>query len=315
MMASELVKGAVMDHRSWRRRTFGGVVVAGLAAACLILVGPGRVDAQVAVPSKPAIFHDGTWFLRDSLTSGVATSTFRFGRGGDIPVMGDWDGDGDDTVGVVRATPGSDGFVRYTWYLRNTNSGGAADVTPFVYGRQQFVAADQLGTIPLVGDWDGDGDDTAAVMLYDADPAGPMRWHLRNSNTSGPADDVVTYSRGRDVPITGDWDGDGDDSLGVVRGTTWLLSNAVTGGAADISFVYGSPSFSELPVPGDWDGNGTYTPAVLRNSPPTDADGGYEQWLFRNANSGGPASGQITFGGDAQTVDPPIEFIPRLSWK
>jgi hypothetical protein len=297
-----------------RGRRIGVFVLAAFAAASLI-IQPATVDAQVPVPSKPAIFHDGTWYLRSSMTSGVATSTFRYGQSGDIPVMGDWDGDGDDTVGVVRFTPGADGLLRYTWYLRNSNSGGSATVTPFVFGRVEFVAVDQLGTIPVVGDWDGDGVDTVGVVLYDADLSGPMRWHLRNSNTGGVADTVVTYSRGRDVPIAGDWDGDGDDTIGVVRADTWLLRNSIAGGAADISFRYGSASYLELPVPGDWDGNGTYTPAVLRNRPPTDESGGFETWLFRNSNSSGAADGQITYGSDAQTIELPIEFIPRLSWK
>jgi hypothetical protein len=301
-----------MVHK--RRRRIGVFVLAGFAAAALI-IQPAAVDAQVPVPSKPAIFHDATWYLRSSMTSGVATSTFRYGRSGDIPVMGDWDGDGHDTVGVVRFTPGPGGVASYTWYLRNSNSGGSATVTPFVFGQVRFVAVDQLGTIPIVGDWNGDGIDTVGVVLYDFSLSGSMTWHLRNSNTSGPADMVVTYSHGRDVPITGDWDGDGDDTIGVVRGDTWLLRNAIAGGAADISFVYGSASYLELPVPGDWDGNGTYTPAVLRNRPPTDESGGFEAWLFRNSNSGGSATGQIIYGSDAQTIDPPIEIIPRLSWK
>jgi hypothetical protein len=297
-----------------RARRIGLFVFAALAAASLI-IEPAAVDAQVPVGSKPAIFNDATWYLRSSMTSGVATSTFRYGTSGDIPVMGDWDGDGHDTVGVVRFTPGPGGVTRYTWYLRNSNSGGSATVTPFVFGQVRFVAVDQLGTIPVVGDWNGDGIDTVGVMLYDFSPTGSMTWQLRNSNTAGPPDTVVAYSHGRDVPITGDWDGDGDDTIGVVRGDSWLLRNSIAGGAADISFVYGSAAYLELPVPGDWDGNGTYTPAVLRNRPPTDDFGGFEAWLFRNSNSGGSANGQIIYGSDAQAVFPPIEIITRLSWK
>ena len=37
-------------------------------------------------------------------------------------------------------------------------------------------------------------------------------------------------------------------------------------------------------------------------------------WLFRNSNTGGAASGQITFGSDALGLDLPIETIPRMSW-
>jgi hypothetical protein len=229
--------------------------------------------------------------------------------------MGDWDGNGTDTVGIVRFTQLSSGQFVYTWHLRNTNSAGSATVAPFVFGEVRFVAVDQLGTIPVVGDWNGDGIDTAGVMVYSFDLNGHMQWNLRNSNTAGPPDISSFYSRGRDVPVTGDWDGDGDDSIGVVRGDNWLLRNIPAGGVADISYTYGSALYVELPVPGDWDGNGTYTPAVLRNRPPTDEFGGFESWLFRNSNSSGSASGQITYGSDAQTIDLPIEFIPRLSWR
>ena len=303
----------MLDRVPSSRRT--GVALLAVLVLLSLFVQPAGVDAQVAVRSKPAIFHNATWYLRSSLTSGVATSTFRYGRPGDIPVMGDWDGDGDDTVGVVRFTQTPTGGFIYTWYLRNSNSGGSATVGPFVFGDVRFVAVDQLGTIPVVGDWDGDGVDTIGVVVYDFSPTGPIRWHLRNSNTAGPPDLSVVYSRGRDRPVTGDWDGDGDDTIGVVRGDAWLLRNSVAGGNADIAFTYGSASYLELPVPGDWDGNGTYTPAVLRNRPPTDESGGFETWLFRNSNSGGVASGQIVYGSDAQTIDLPIEIIPRLSWR
>jgi hypothetical protein len=307
-------KEAVMfDHVPSLRRT--GVVLLAVLALLSLSIQPAGVDAQPAVSSKPAIFHNATWYLRSSLTTGVATSTFRYGRGGDIPVMGDWDGDGDDTVGIVRFTEGPAGTFTYTWHLRDTNSAGSATVAPFVFGDVRFVAVDQLGTIPVVGDWDGDGDDTIGVAVYDFSLTGHIRWHLRNSNTAGPPDVSVVYSRGRDTPVTGDWDGDGDDTLGVVRGEMWLLRNVLAGGTADISYTYGSRLYLELPVPGDWDGNGTDTPAVLRNRPPTDESGGFETWLFRNTNSSGVADGQITYGSDVQRIEPPIEIIPRLSWK
>jgi hypothetical protein len=281
------------------------------------MVQPAPVVAQVA-GSKPAIFtfFDATWYLRDSLSSGPATSTFRYGQPGDFPVMGDWDGDGDDTVGVVRFTGPPDGPFSYTWYLRDINSGGGATVAPFVFGNVRFVAVDQLGTVPVVGDWNGDGVDTIGVVVYDFAVDGPVQWQLRNSNSAGAPDVVTHYGRGRDVPVVGDWDGNGTDSFGVFRDNrSWLLRNSAGGGTAQISFTYGSASLPELPVPGDWDGNGTYTPAVLRNRPPTDEAGGFETWLFRNTNSGGAADGQITYGSDSQAIFPPIDFVDRLSWR
>lgn len=303
-----------MSARALPSRPLRVAVLAALAIAAAI-AQPSGAAAQPAASSKPAIFHDGTWYLRGSLSSGVATSTFRYGRSGDLPVMGDWDGDGDDTVGVVRFTGPSGGPFQYTWFLRDSNSGGVATVTPFVFGDVRFVAVDQLGTIPVVGDWDGDGTDTVGLVHYDGDLNGPIRWQLRNSNSAGPPDLAFTYSRGRDEPVAGDWDGDGTDTIGVVRGRNWLLRNSNSGGVADISFFYGSASLLELPVVGDWNGDGTYTPAVLRNRPATDESGGFEVWLFRNSNTTGTADGQIIYGSDAFEISPPIDFIPRLSWR
>ena len=81
--------------------------------------------------------------------------TVRFGLTTDIPVIGDWDGDGYDEIGVFR--PKVDGFEQSTFYLVTRNWSdlpyevGAADKTiPFGYYPDD---------IPLAGDWDGDGAD------------------------------------------------------------------------------------------------------------------------------------------------------------
>ena len=60
-------------------------------------------------------------------------------------IAGDWNGDGVDGIGVVRANQ---------FYLRNTLTGGVAEAV-YAYGN----ANDRV----LVGDWDGDGVDTPAV--------------------------------------------------------------------------------------------------------------------------------------------------------
>jgi len=304
-------------HASFRAsfRATRLIIVAALAIAEAFVL-PAPAGAQPA-GSKPAIIDNATWYLRNSLTSGVATNTFRYGIRGDIPVMGDWNGDGHDTVGVVRTNTLPGGQQTYSWYLRNSNTPGSATITPFVFGTKRFVSPDILGTIPLAGDWNDDGVDTIGVMVYDINPDGPIQWQLRNSNSAGPPDIVITYSRGRDRPIVGDWNGDGVDTIGVVRGpNSWLLRNSNTSGVAQVAFTYGSGGrFRELPVVGDWNGDGVDTPAVLRNRPATDSQGGYEDWLFRNSNTTGVADGEFIYGSDAQTIFQPVEFIPRLSWQ
>jgi hypothetical protein len=307
----------MMMTGSRAQRASSLVAVLSLLALTPVGAAPSRAGTSVAVAgSNPAIVTGGRWFLRDSLTTGPATNTFRYGVAWDMPVMGDWNDDGHDTAGVARITGLSGPTPKLTWYLRNSNSTGVADLPPFEFGDVRFVAFDQLGTIPLVGDWDGDGIDTVGVLLYDFELDGPMQWQLRNSNTPGPPDVVLTYGQGRSTPLVGDWDGDGDDTVGLhVRLQTWQLRNANTSGPPQVTFLYGSSRYLELPLVGDWDGNGTDTPALLRNRPPTDPEGGFETWLFRNSNTTGVADGQIVYGNDAHTISHPIDTIPRLAWK
>lgn len=294
-----------------RRTSVVGAVVLGAA----LVTGP--TSATAAGPAKPAIFHNGVWHLRTSLTSGPDTATFAYGRNGDVPVMGDWNADGGDTVGIARFPAGATGS--FTWFLRNSNTAGAATVTPFQFGAVRFVAVDRLGSIPIVGDWDGDGDDTVGVAQFGDNLTGGITFQLRNSNTAGPPDIVVTYGRtDLDYPIVGDWDGDGTDTVGVSRAPNrWLLRNSNSGGPADISFAFGAstPGIIEYAVPGDWDGDGSDNPGVVRNVPPSNAEGGARNWLLRSSNSSGPATSNFLFGSEAFGIGLPSDFVPRLSWR
>jgi hypothetical protein len=67
----------------------------------------------------------------------VATS-FVFGDAGDLPLAGDWDGNGSDDVGVFRP---SDRTMHLT-----TDSGVTA---VFVFALQA------RGDLPVAGNWDG----------------------------------------------------------------------------------------------------------------------------------------------------------------
>ncbi len=117
----------------------------------------------------------GEFFIINRLGSndgglGAADYSFMFGDPGDKPFVGDFDGDGVDTIGLHRE---STGLV----YFRNTNSTGVADFS-FIYG--------DPGDILIAGDWDGDGIDTVGVYR----PSNGMIY-FRNSNTQGVADAEV----------------------------------------------------------------------------------------------------------------------------
>jgi hypothetical protein len=178
--------------------------------------------------AKPAVWRAGTWFLRNSLTSGPAELSFTFGNPSDKPIMCDWDGNGTRTPGVFR-----DG----TWYLRNTIGSGNPEQS-FTFG--------QAGDIPVCGDWNNDGRETVGVRRSNT-------WLLRNTNAAGNADITFTYGLETDNPVTGDWNGTGNTTPGVFRNANWFLKNSNTAGNADLTFPYGTSD--DVPIVGDWNGD------------------------------------------------------------
>ncbi len=114
---------------------------------------------------------------------GAAEFSFIFGNAGDQPVVGDWDGDGIDEIGLHRE---SSGF----FYWRNTLTQGVADGTIF-FGDPQ----DRL----IAGDWGRvDGIDSPAVFRP-SDTA----FYFRYTLTQGPADSQVTWGQPGWLPIAG----------------------------------------------------------------------------------------------------------------
>jgi len=252
---------------------------AGTYTVNLTITGTAGTDSKVKsdyitvvnavnLTTKIGIYRHGAFYLRNSNTGGNADIVFGYGNpAGDIPVVGDGDGNGTDTMGVYR---------NGVFYLRNSNTGGNADVV-FGYGNPE-------GDVPVVGDWDGNGTDTIGVFRNGA-------FYLRNSNTNGIADLAFTYGQPGDVPIVGDWDGNSIDTIGVYRNGVVYLRNSNTNGIADMTFTYGQPG--DVPIVGDWDGNGIDTIGVYRNG----------VFYLRNSNTNGIADLAFTYG---QPGDVPI---------
>ncbi|MEA1052534.1 hypothetical protein U5801_22390 [Lamprobacter modestohalophilus] len=175
------------------------------------------------------------------------------------------------------------------FYLRNSIDNGAADIT-FRYGGMNS------GRMPIAGDWNGDGSDTAG--LYDARSG---IFYLRNSNNNGVADVAFRYggaNSGR-TPIIGDWNGDGSDTIGLYDARTGIfyLRNSNNNGVADITFRYGGSNSVRTPIVGDWNGDGTDTVGLY------DARSGI--FFLRNSNSNGIADITFRYGG-ANSIRTPI---------
>lgn len=167
------------------------------------------------------------------------TRAFRMGTITSGPVYGT------QTIGSYN--PGA-----ATFYLRNTNTPGAADTT-VQYGNANWI--------PLAGDWDGglDGNDEMTIGVYD--PA--TGWfYLRNSNTPGPADTAFQYGNLGWLPIAGDWDGNGFWSIGLYdpATSTFYLRNENSSGSADVTVQFGNAGWK--PLAGDWDGHDDGTSAT-----------------------------------------------------
>jgi Tol biopolymer transport system component len=187
----------------------------------------------------------GLWHLR---APSAAVSSFYFGDPGDLPMMGDWNGDGVDTPGLYRQ---SDGFV----YLRNSNTQGIADVR-FFFGNP--------GDVPLAGDFDGDGLDTVSIYRPSEGRVYVINDLGAGDGGLGAADHAYYFGDPNDKPFVGDFDGDGVDTIGLHRQTTGLIyfRNSHSAGPAEWSFEYGNPG--DRVVAFDWDHDQIDSAAIFR---------------------------------------------------
>ncbi|NNC93596.1 MAG: hypothetical protein HKN80_14020 [Acidimicrobiia bacterium] len=224
---------------------------------------PRRPPGQVGL-FNPA---SGEWSLRSADES---TTAFYYGTPGDIPLLGDWNCDGFDTVGAFRP---SDGFA----YLRNTNDTGVADIS-FYFG----IAGD----IPVAGDWDGDGCDTLGVFRNG-------QVFLSNLLVTAFAEVDFWFGASGDQPFAGDFDNDGITEIGVFRPSTNVayLGSDHTTGPASHEFVVADPA-NRL-VTGDWDNDSTDTLGAWRASDAT--------FFLSNTNDSVPADHTIALGPGSWT--------------
>jgi hypothetical protein len=188
---------------------------------------------------SPGLYRqsDGYVYLRDTNTQGNADTRFFFGDPGDIPLAGDFNGDGCDTVSVYRPS-------NATFYIINelgSDDGGlgAAD-NHYIFGNP--------GVKPFMGDFDGDSVDTPGLHR---ESTGLV--YYRNSNSEGVADAMFLFGDPGDRLVANDWNGDGADSPAVFRPsrTTAFFRFTNTQGNADAQFMFGDPSW--LPVTGTFE--------------------------------------------------------------
>ena len=219
------------------------------------------------------------FLLRDSNSAGQPDHQITFGQAGDQPLAGDWNGDGIDEPGVFRPSTG-----QFLLLLNST-------VVTVNFG--------QAGELAVVGDWDGNGVDTPGVFNPNNN-----QWQLTNgfngqnvNNNTPLVNFTFTFGlNGSDIPFAGDWDGNGIDSIGVLKDTEWLLSNGFEGTADIGPFIFGNVGVK--PIAGDWNGDGIDTIGAYNGSTATMA--------LNNTNTAGNGVGDIVFNFGQKGSDIPL---------
>ncbi|HET6562195.1 MAG TPA: VCBS repeat domain-containing M23 family metallopeptidase [Marmoricola sp.] len=194
------------------------------------------------------------WFGDTAFAMG---STLRSASCVDVPLAGDWTGDGRADLGVFRRNPRGGFLLDHAGTTETTYLGAGTDD-------------------PLVGDWDGDGAPDLGVHRGQTDT-----FTLR----SAAGTTKILYGAPADHGIAGDWDGDGVTEVGVwrPRNTAFRL-RAADGSSTKV--VLGS--VGSLPVTGDWNKDGRTDLGVYD-------DGSWSLWLRRA--DGTTWSGTVVLGG------------------
>ena len=230
----------VVGHRDVRQTSCPGNLynyidwVRGKAAQLIAAVQRNNPSGGAGNTGGARISGISRYYLTNSWGS-KGEIVFDYGYQSDIPIVGDWDGDGKQTIGIRRQN---------VFHLRNDFKGGKADKV-IVYGNP----GDEL----FIGDWDGDGVDTLAVRRGNI-------FYVKNSISTGNADKVIVYGNPGDEVLVGDWNGDGKDTFAVRRGNVFYVKNDMNTGVADRVFVYGNPGDTVLAA----NNNGKATSLIVR---------------------------------------------------
>ncbi len=161
------------------------------------------------------------WFAGTPYTYGVATSANCV----DVPIAGNFVGDGAAEVGVYRRAK------RSTFQVNDP--AGTARVVPF--GR----SIDE----PVIGDWDGDGTSNVGIRVA-------KRSTFKLQTPAGIR--KVVFGLPSDRPVAGDWNGDGMFEVGVHRSSAATFYLRAPDGSMSAVLLGDS---NDVPVTGDWNGD------------------------------------------------------------
>jgi hypothetical protein len=236
-----------LESATVERRAAAKVAEFDVRRACLIQVDQYVGGLQVLVQDAERVGggervsdlgrkSTGEWYVIDAAGHSV---THPWGASTDVPVLGDFDGDGKSDLAVFRPSTGY-------WYIVQSSNGE-------VVATQWGASSD----IPVVGDFDGDGKSDIAVFR----PSTGYWYIVQSSNGEVSA---KQWGASTDIPVTGDFDGDGKTDIAVYRPSTgyWYIIQSSNGEV--VTKQWGQAG--DIPVARDYDGDSKTDIAVFRPS-------------------------------------------------
>lgn len=222
-------------------------------------------NANAAPPADLAVWRpsNGTWYVLGG--PGSQQTIQGWGLNGDIPVPGDFDGDGKTDFSVWRPSDGK-------WYVINT-SDSSWSITEWGL----------TNDVPAPADYDGDGKTDRAVFR----PA-ESKWYIFQSSNSAFV--ITPFGISGDTPAPADYDGDGKADIGV-----WRTSNRkfYSINSSNLAFYTIDPNFDPSNpdwevVSSDYDGDGKADYAIY--------DKTAANWYIRSSITGTFPTNPVTWG-------------------
>lgn len=262
--------------------------------------------ASAVPPADLAVWRpsSGYWYVLGG--TGSQQTFTQWGQSGDVPVPGDYDGDGKTDFAVFRPSNNN-------WYITLSSSGaysnfvlgnsgdktatadydgdGKTDVGVyrpsngtwyFIRSSDQVTASGQFGIstdTPAPADYDGDGRADFGVWRD-----GVATFYVKRS-TDGTLQ-IQALGTGGDTPVPADYDGDGRADFAVRHLNDWTIRYSSTNRSSTITWQLGS----DKAVQNDYDGDGKVDIAVWRDSNGT--------WYIRNSRDSTTRTAQWGQSGD-----------------
>ncbi len=234
---------------------------------------PSSTATPLFHPDTIGIYLNGVFYLRNSNSAGAVDIVVPYGIAGNLPIAGDWDGDGVDTIGVYIVELG-------VFSLRDSNTPGTPD---------HALVMGNPGDEPIAGKWDN-------TMTHDGvgvyRPSNGLLFGKR-ALTNGYADYTMVLGNPGDHGIAGDWDGNGYDSIGVYRPsvTRFYLANQMGGTTTTPAIIFDNYNFAVAPstltpIAGDWTGSGVSRVGYVLNG----------TFYLKNSFTDGPGESVFAYG-------------------